>query len=309
MQLRHLFLLIAGFLSLQAKTQTYTPLVVENAHWVNYEESSNGPILYQNLFGYAIQGDTSVNGNTYKKVYRYQFLPPQDPNPPSAPYEWTIRSLFALIREADKQVFAVILNTDTLQVQEFCPDPAPGVENLWYDFNLQVGDTISACLDALDQVLTIGQIAQENVWGAMRTNYELDQGGKLIEGIGANTGLFDWRFALIFIPEYSYTLESFCIGTDEDCQFVKGPSSARDRIATSLYRVFPSPAIDQIQVQAPGYPLTCQVFDMLGKAVSPPARLQGPGDTIPVGHLLPGVYSLAALTETGRTTTLFVKGQ
>ena len=72
----------------QSAEYAYVPLVRDGAEW-GYSQELFGKSYYRNL----IQGDTVVNGESYKRFYTFQGCEP------------TADENLAFVREADKKVY------------------------------------------------------------------------------------------------------------------------------------------------------------------------------------------------------------
>ena len=66
--------------------------------------------------------------------------------------------------------------------------------------------------------------------------------------------------------------------------------------------IYPNPAMEALNIVAPGPVLEVRVTDVLGKEV-----LRGDSETLQVGHLAAGVYHLEIKTELGVGRKRFVK--
>lgn len=89
----------------------YRPFAQDGKVW----ETQVGWIM-ENVYGNYIDGDTLINGETWKKVYNYVFLP-----------EWGC-TYYAAIRDEGKKVYAIAKGSTK--------------PRLLYDFNLKKGDIL-----------------------------------------------------------------------------------------------------------------------------------------------------------------------
>jgi hypothetical protein len=167
-----LFILTQIFVKGQA--YIYHPFPDSNAIWS--DDWNETPQTHQRL---GIMGDTIILGTTYKKIYTL--------------FDTTFTSPFstyyAAIREQDKRIYTIIDNSN---------------EQLLYDFNLLVGDTITYNysltpeIDSFSRVVTkIDSIILMD--GTYRKRYYLDANWNcylndtIVEGIGSISwkGLFN----------------------------------------------------------------------------------------------------------------------
>lgn len=114
----------------------YEPLVVEDAHW----SASYLGIDWWVSLDFNMKGDTIVNGMAYKKLYYCQ-----------NPAYHQLPNLYALMREdtIDKKVYTILMNDVSIgssSVPNFTSDVCEvGVEHLFFDYSVAVGDTIDYC--------------------------------------------------------------------------------------------------------------------------------------------------------------------
>lgn len=115
----------------------YQPLAVENAHWRIHVDDLETPwddLIYE----YVCRGDTTVEGQAYKKVYRRDFVYEEEPFPGQYPMPYRISNsrLHGLLREdtTTGEVWAVLMSEGDFR-------PA-GEEFLLFDFSAQPGDTL-----------------------------------------------------------------------------------------------------------------------------------------------------------------------
>ena len=93
----------------------YRPFAQEGKIW----ETREGMIM-ENIYGNSIDGDTLINGETWKKVYNYHGFP-----------EFNC-SYYAAIRDTGKKVYIMAKGSNK--------------PRLLYDFNLKEGQTVGAAL-------------------------------------------------------------------------------------------------------------------------------------------------------------------
>lgn len=132
--MRFLTILFLG-ISFLGHAQSYQPFPTGNASWIEYRYhhygfgGGNHHIQKTNL-RHDLRGDTTINNLTYKKVY-YSARDSVSAGDP--PWSNTVTNLYdiyagAIREDSEKRVF--VLPPDELN------------EQLLYDFNLSIGDTI-----------------------------------------------------------------------------------------------------------------------------------------------------------------------
>lgn len=214
-----------------SKSQDYIPLVQEGATWIykGYGDLSD----YHRAF--HIIGQEERNGKRYHRLVAYDIVD-----------QVAIPSyLSALLREENKKIYGYLLK----DFSGLSPDSdyycnQPDQEVLYYDFDLNIGDTMDMCI-VLDQRYPIGRIYQEFSYGKERMIYEPEEerGAYLIEGLGTEMGLFHF-FGIFYHAEKGISLWNHCVGSIEDCI---EPSSTDDLYSEGL-DIYPNPASDQIRM-------------------------------------------------------------
>ncbi|GEJ47251.1 hypothetical protein [Chryseobacterium sp. ON_d1] len=171
-------------------SQTYKPLLQDGNKWYTSFHSSNGPCgnpSPHNSFIYQINGDSLVNGASYKKIYcKALVYPKRSCNDNLYTYPLTSKGyLVALLRE------------DTAQKKVYKNQLGTGTEYLLYDFSVQVNDVIDISHFDINNgvpTATINSIDYGNVFGqtnVKRFNPSFGQDNVIYEGIGSNTGLLE----------------------------------------------------------------------------------------------------------------------
>ena len=152
---------------MQAAEYEYVPLVREGAEW-GYSMELFGKSYYRNL----IQGDTVVNGETYKKYYTFKNCTA------------TEEENLAFLRETDKQVY-ITFNQALMPIESLYSR-----EYLIYDFGAKVGETVSH-FDWITQKQinsTISKIDTVEVGNTLRQRFWADGAVLWIEGLGVEEG-------------------------------------------------------------------------------------------------------------------------
>lgn len=101
-----------------AQTNVYHPFPDSNAFWGVRMTNSFYPEFWQDI-RYGMNGDTTINGMLYHKVYQLFDSTLTNPN----------STYYAAIREENKRIYTIGM---------FAPE-----ETILYDFNLLIGDTIT----------------------------------------------------------------------------------------------------------------------------------------------------------------------
>ncbi|MEA3445873.1 MAG: T9SS type A sorting domain-containing protein [Bacteroidota bacterium] len=173
--------------------QTY-PLVKEGGIWRIVEVTQPAINVYEYAkFQYFISGDTSIENNSYKKVYltNYDSI-------------INIQSYVAAIREDSTKKVYVRVNGYIGNNMPLCDS----TDYLIYDFNLAAGDTFPSQGNSIFGDWIVDAVDSIDINGEWRKRINFFQGGDAywIEGIGSIQSLF---FPLLFTFERSFILSCY----------------------------------------------------------------------------------------------------
>jgi len=232
------FLLILLGLSSSAQVPDYFE---GNPQWrMEWGNGAYYPCIELNDYIYYLNGDTVIGNQVYKKLferrdvnYNWLWVPP----PNNCEGSYTYDSFRILIRQDSLKMYVRDLD---------------GIDNLLYDFDLEVGDTLPITYNLyLDDIVVTG-IDSLLVGSSFRKVFEIPDynpaGNNLIEGIGFTTGLLDF----FYCPEFPTILECFVQNDTayypiygEPCDLtVKVP----ERILNNEIRYYPNPVDDELVV-------------------------------------------------------------
>lgn len=282
-----ILLLLMGAINIKA--QDYHPLVEDGKQWnvlFSYPWSPPEPQhKYTDI--YKIEGDTLLDGVTYKVMYatRNENL-----------IGW---NLWGFIRETeDGQVFS--------------RRPSTSDEQLLYNFSMEVGDTICMCDYGYDECCMVviekgetifngesrQQIVLEYPWG----NGEREV---WIEGIGSLYGIID--SGSLFLTGGSTNLLCYYEDGDLiwhntmpgfDMCYIINPDGIEEDETFSVVSVFPNPSKGKVIIE--GVEVTeVKVYNALGQLV----KIVRETNEIDVAGLLEGVYLLRIVDERGTNHT------
>ena len=196
-----LFILILSVLNSiigQAQTNVYHPFPNSSCQWtgLNWDHSGggSGPVQYDS-YQLSISGDTTIGSFIYHKLYQSGFTYCQ----PCPIYNGQNYNLH----------YVGAFRQDTLNKKVYLYKN--GTDNLAYDFNLNVGDTIKTCLSTFQTGHYISSIDSVIVSNKYHKRFWIDGCNyALIEGIGSMFGAFND----IFCPfEMGNDLHCVRIGT------------------------------------------------------------------------------------------------
>jgi hypothetical protein len=277
-----------------------------NAQIVNYLENSpkwrqemwfggNGSCLEINNYMYYINGDTTIGNYNYKKVFdRHRINYSWMASPPSYMCEGsTFYDRFSiLIRQENNN---------------------QGWEDLLYDFDLNVGDTLPLTYNNRNDGIIVTSIDSILVGGSFRKIFNLSEGncgsGLLIEGVGFNSGLLET------FPNAEFPAELLCFTLNDTayypyygykCDLSLGLTSQKSRLSI---KTFPNPIIDQLAIEMNSSDIIDQIMvcDMLGNKRKL-KFLQYTGGSIKVdfSDMRAGIYLLQLMNRKAALTTIKV---
>jgi len=233
--MKHFFaLLFVCTIQLSLFAQEYQPMALEGATWVYQKAGYFDP----GFFGYSIQGDTVIEGESYKLLYKLKFFDELE----FLEFEIDLDAQVAAIRDdsLDRKVY--------VRVFDELPEVAcresfdfSGEETLLYDFSLGVGDTTVICDE------TVRELKSYQGFGYEVNGYKTYQTIGIYERFGDNDGIFGFNYASITASGW-VEFKGYCIGDFEDCQDAIGPLSTKEVIDTDDIKVSPNPAKDYINI-------------------------------------------------------------
>jgi hypothetical protein len=201
---------------------------------------------------------------------------------------------FGLLREEGKKVYLRRYSTAIPHIME---------EEVYYDFNLQVGDLFEVgYVDEPEyiQLMAIEEVVLED--GSVRNKYVFNEGWLMeepevwIEGIGSLSGI-DWRY----IPGWAASGFAYlqCYFEDENLVWTDGEcwDDVEETVAEQV-SVYPNPAKENVLIKGIE-PTEVQVYKALGQLV----KTVRDANEIPVTDLPEGVYLLRITDVEGKVYT------
>ena len=246
------------------------------------------PCLITHNYIYYTNGDSIIDGVEYKKIYQrhettYRWMAP----PPHQNCDGTsfYNKLRTLLRQDGKQIYIY----------------ESGVEDLLYDFDLAVGDTLPITWNMCTEGVYVTDIDSIFMVDHYRKIFYLNDvweiGDFLIEGVGSNYGLLeDFPTPLLSYPSWllCFTLNdtTYFPGYGEECDLtVKAPLPAMN---TQL-RAYPNPVKDKLWIdhQAGTDIYQAIVYDCAGRALLIKPEQTNPNSVLfDLSGLKPGLYIL-----------------
>jgi hypothetical protein len=227
-------------------------MAVEGAHWIVGKDWL-ATLWLDEKFSFSIRGDTTVNGQVYKQVWRETFEFEEDTKQFT---ERIISSIpYALMRDdtLQRKVYAIGASAASGN----CPEDQ---EYLLFDFSVSEGDTLNWCsLDGLrlDEVMPVTadsiRDTQTSFWdGTRKTIYTLFATTRyndalLNETINPLVEGFGYLHAGPFL-EGNFLID-YCIGNNWDCSLL----SITHQPDEERIKIYPNPAKDLLIVET-GWP-------------------------------------------------------
>jgi hypothetical protein len=299
MNLKSKFILVC-FLSFvsnfESRAQSYIPMLNDSLFWdVAYYDMN---VIICSEFGnqgsgpyrYALDGDTTINGTIYKKFKSYSFftLLPQ-PSPNCSPFaidtipspSWNI---FSFMRE--DTVNKIVYKYDTFNAQEY----------LWYNFDAQIGDTITYpelgifIVDTIYNIITLD--------GKTRKYFGCNNAASnlcafYIEGLGGKAGpfhdpfdIFEFGPWLMCIGDLNQTPIYSPFGISYCYNFTTNIESIIDN--ASPVSIFPNPVESNLKFDNLPLHANILIFDSYGKQVADYEHVNY--NNISTSSLIPGLY-------------------
>lgn len=302
-------LMLLSQTGLLAQSPAYSPFPEKNGRWIINRDgpySNDSNFARRNLTLYETAGDTSISGFSYRKVNSTAEIKDiyiGDPN-----YFWQLdfgpRKLAFAYRN-DIPAKRVYILTDT-----------GGVINgnlikeyLWYDFNLETGDTLESTY-ALKwnqfqvdyKKIIVSMIDSVFICGKYHKRFSFNCGGgsvRLVEGIGFQDNFIKTEVDCPFEPLFFYATYFSCSPTS---------ISNQEQSPLSIV-VYPNPAHETIQLNYSGLTQEVkgnyQITDCMGRKVLKGTYTNEP---IRITDLSNGMYMLHIVERDGNFHQLkFVK--
>jgi hypothetical protein len=273
-----LFIISAVLVALTIEAQS----IDSSSAWrVNSSVCDPGHEIHYGFYKDYIDGDTTINGKDYLKIYQSGYTKIDwIPNPS---YNYFTHVFHGLLREENHRWYTFLENRD----------------QLLFDFTLEVGDTVhSACTFLLNQTIIVDTIDSVMVGQSYKRRLHLNNeygANYLIEGIGASSGLFE---QMIF-----FEWESGLVCFAQNGVSVWGSSSAECNLNIGIeenpknhevVRVFPNPATDFTYVAIPPNITGANISltDVYGRIIFNRSNFSGTVLQLPLSSAPPGFYSI-----------------
>jgi hypothetical protein len=272
--------LITVTFSIKAQTSVYHPFPDSNAVW-NFHFQwycfANGTA--DEYYSITFSGDTTISSQTYHKL--------------NTPF---VRSFSTGICGGSLIGYKGAIRQDTVARKIFFVPPSDSAEQLLYDFNMQVGDTIQGYLDYFGLPAIIQSIDSILIGNSFRKRWNLScYGIQVIEGIGNTYGLIEYLPGCATdFPDYTLTCfsqneETLYPDMTSNCELITSVKSISGRgiVATLSPNPFNSTATFTVNIHLGNTEL--KIYNALGKQVRQ-QRINSLSTTIHRDRLSNGIY-------------------
>lgn len=213
-----------------------------NPEWRQSSDCSTGlPCVARQDYVYSINGDSIIDGVTYKKLFKRGVQVNQwFDSPPVPSYcntSWVFNDFHSLVRQEERKIYI-------LQGNE--------AEALLYDFDLAVGDTLPITSNQWQENIIVTSIDSILVGDSYRKIFNLTEQSspQLIEGIGHEMGFIE-PFPPIL--ECGYSL--LCYALDDSTYYPNYNSpcdltvTIKQELKANTLRYYPNPASNSVTIE------------------------------------------------------------
>jgi hypothetical protein len=292
--MKKLLLLFSTLLAISASGQTsvYHPFPDSNAYWNFHYTLYCFSGTSNNDYSITISGDTSINSKTYHKL--------------ATPFveSSTVGDCI------DMQVgYKGAIRQDTALRKVFYVPPTATSEQLLYDFNMLVGDTVKGFIENTpyppDIVLSVDSVLVGSNYHKrwkINNNYPI----YIIEGIGSDYGLIqkspsnNTDFPYYILNCFNQNGQTLYPGTSTNCQLITSIITIDN--TSSQIKVFPNPSNGSFTVDFDNLKNVkeIRILDLLGKIVF--QKSINKQSKINIDNLPSGVYILTVIDNENKMT-------
>lgn len=296
--MKKLLLVVFFFTSvigLRAQSWVYHPFPIDSAIWMEEHVGSDGYYTYKRIY---MLGDTLVGSLNYKKIYQTYAT-------------WT--SFYPTPIGPSNYIGSLREDIPTKKI--YFLNPGTTSENLLYDFDLVVGDTIaitSMCspddtvmVVSIDSVLVNGNYNKKFVLGSVSG---FCTAGDLIEGVGSKAGLQQ-----LYSLGFEFSNQLLCLSVSNSVVYPYGSSIPSYYCAYAVgigelennelkMTVMPNPVVNAIHIVvncSDNYDI--EIRNGLGELIHKKTDLQANGPTIDFSDFATGIYFVRLIDSKGNS--------
>ena len=295
-----LSILFLSFSFVKGQTNVYHPFPTHDAIWRQY--SGYSPIPNYVAFEYLITGDTNISSKIYHKLLRI-----------SANYgvDLTGGPDFDIISPTYQSYYGSFREDTILKKVYFIPYWNPN-EQLLYDFNLQLGDTLSGVnqgnhtyVGTVDSIL-IGTDYRRRL-GIVCELFSNNPYVYLIEGIGSTSGLVEPMNIPFegYIVLYCFTQDGIHLYQSSDPHSTCDYLSVMEIEPNKSFNTAPNPFNQSTQITLPQTyrSITLEVYNIQGQQVAQYQYADCDKIQLQRNHLNSGLYFLKLTGDDGEVMT------
>jgi hypothetical protein len=308
--------------SIAQNSNTYIPFPDSIANWISLNGGrqscfccTGGTCLFNEIEQYNMLGDTVIGLHSYKKLYRSYV---RDNFTSGGPLSCSPFCSDDTDSEGASQYFGAIRQDTTLRTV-YITTVNTTQEELLYDFNLHLGDTIPTCyvpllggniITKIDSVLLEGVYHKRFLFKAGIVFPEADSGyTALIEGIGCTNG-----FLNAIIPTFEYYNSLSCFSNNNVAIYNSYPTTnciplsvgiKPQSIKTNNIILAPNPANKEVILTTTEelQNAKLEVHNLHGNVVLSKTELYGLSVLINVEKLAKGMYYVNVIQPSSLFTT------
>lgn len=254
-------------------------------------------------YHYYIAGDTIINSNTYRQIYRSKIV---ELGNPCGTWHWFLDT-----------GYVGALRDDSIANKVFFVLPTLTSDTLLYDYNLNVGDTVKGYLAAECANIVISSKDSININGLFHKRWFFDTfcsssftGNFIIEGVGTEYGLIepipDWfqkNSAFVCLHDSAGTIFTNTNWNPYmSCQLITSINNPHESIERISF--FPNPFSQQTTLQSNKAlnNATLNIYNSFGQQVKTIIHISANAITLYSDNLTNGLYFIR-LTQDNKVVT------
>jgi hypothetical protein len=278
-------IVIISIQPIYAQSNVYHPFAGHGANWVTNSSghSSNcccsGMCVFEDESKYYICGDTLIENKNYTKLFRESRHTTYITGPPVCP-----PGCYSSSTSFVNLGLMGFITQDTLNKKVFFRYYSSQNDQLLYDFDLQMGDTLPASIvnQALTNVVT--KIDSIQINGSYRKKYwiscDLDTTNftcynftSLVEGFGSDLGLF-----ASLTPNFEFSSYGSYTESNSQVLYLCNTLHNTELLKDDEISIYPNPSSEFITInlnQINRQNVSVELYDMLGKQIQSAIIYQG----------------------------------